>query len=50
MTPEEILARPARLLSQADRECYFETGYLGVDGLVGADWFEPLRAVTRIFV
>ena len=38
MTPEGILARPARILSQANRERYFETGYLGVNGLVGDDW------------
>ena len=50
MTPEEILARPARVLSREDRERYFEAGYLGVDALIGDDWLEPLRELTGEFV
>ena len=50
MTPDEILNRPARILSNASREHYFETGYLHVDGLVGDDWLSPLRDLTRKFV
>ncbi len=30
MTPEEVLSYPARVLSQAQREHYFEHGYVGV--------------------
>ena len=43
-------ARPARVLSREDRERYFEAGYLGVDALIGNDWLEPLRDLTREFV
>ena len=50
MTHEEILARPARVLEQAQREHYFRTGYLGVPGAVGHDWLGPLREVTAGFV
>ena len=34
MTPEEILSHPARVLTQAQREHYFERGYIGVESLV----------------
>ena len=34
MTPEEILSYPARVLTQAQRENYFERGYVGVESLV----------------
>ncbi len=34
MTPEEILKHPARVLTQAQREHYFEKGYVGVESLV----------------
>jgi hypothetical protein len=50
MTADEILNRPARILSDASRERYFETGYLDVDGLVTDDWLEPLRDLTGEFV
>ena len=50
MTADEILNRPARILSDASREHYFETGYLHVDGLVTEDWLEPLRDLTGEFV
>ena len=32
MTPEDILARPARVLSQAERKRYFATGFLAAEG------------------
>lgn len=50
MTPEQILARPARILEQSARENYFEAGYLGVPGLVDATWLSRLNAVTQRFV
>jgi ectoine hydroxylase-related dioxygenase (phytanoyl-CoA dioxygenase family) len=46
MTPEAVLARPPRVLSQTQREFYFENGYLLVPGIVPADWVKRLRAVT----
>ena len=49
MTPEEILSFPARVLTQAQREHYFEHGYVGVESLVPPDTLSELQAVTTIF-
>ncbi len=46
----QILERPAKILTRAQREHYFNNGYLGVEGLVGADWLQRLRSVTDEFV
>jgi ectoine hydroxylase len=46
MTPEEILAHESKVLSQAQREFYFDNGYLLVESIVPAEWVERLRAVT----
>ena len=49
MTPEDILARPARLLSEAQRAAYFEDGGVGVEHVVDADWLGRCRdAVARL--
>lgn len=50
MTPKDILARPTRLLSQADREQYFSDGYLSVAQLVDETWMAQLRDVTSAFI
>ena len=50
MTPEEILNHPARVLTPAQREHYFEKGYVGVESLVPADIIAELNAVTSEFV
>ena len=50
MTPEEILSYPARVLTQAQREHYFEHGYVGVESLVPEDILCELQAVTNEFV
>ncbi|MFC3614160.1 phytanoyl-CoA dioxygenase family protein [Lutimaribacter marinistellae] len=50
MTPEEILAEPPRVLTQAQREHYFEHGYVGVESFVPADTLAELIAVTDAFV
>ena len=50
MTPEEILAEPARVLSQAQREHYFEKGFVGAEGLLPADVLAELIRVTDDFV
>ena len=49
MTPEQILANPARVLTQAQREHYFEHGYIGVESLVPAATLAELQTVTRGF-
>jgi ectoine hydroxylase-related dioxygenase (phytanoyl-CoA dioxygenase family) len=50
MTPEQILATPARVLSQAQREFYFRQGYLLVERVIPAEWIERLRAASNEFV
>lgn len=50
MTPEEILAYPARVLTQAQRELYFEQGYVGVESLVPQDVLAEVQAVTDAFM
>ncbi len=50
MTPEEILSHSPRVLTQAQRESYFENGYLLVERIVPDEWVERLRAVTDEFV
>ncbi|MGF1611534.1 MAG: hypothetical protein ACFCUQ_19185, partial [Kiloniellales bacterium] len=46
MTPEQVLAIPPKVLSQAQRESYFAKGYLLVERIVPDDWLARLRAVT----
>ena len=46
MTPEDVLAAPAKVLTQAQRESYFEKGYLLVEKAIDEDWLARLRAVT----
>ncbi len=49
MTPEEILSHPARVLTRAQREHYFEHGYIGVENLVPDETVAELQAVTAEF-
>ena len=46
MQPDEVLAHEPRVLTQEQREFYFENGYLLVEAVVDDDWLERLRAVT----
>jgi len=50
MTPDQILKQPARVLSQQQREHYFEHGYVGVEDLVPAEVLIPLQQTTESFV
>ncbi len=50
MTPEQILSHPPRVLTQAQRESYFEKGYVLVENVVPDEWIERLREVTNDFV
>lgn len=50
MSPEKILSNPARVLTQAQREHYFEHGYVGVQELVPKDVIAKLMQVTDEFV
>ena len=44
MDAEDIFALPPRTLSQAQREFYFENGYLLLEGLIGDQWLTRLRS------
>ncbi len=50
MTPETILAHRPRVLSQAQRERYFATGYLAAEGLIPTDWLRRLIALSDAFI
>ena len=45
-----LLDREPKILTQAQRQKYFEDGYVGVEALIGKDWLDRLRAVTDEFV
>jgi ectoine hydroxylase-related dioxygenase (phytanoyl-CoA dioxygenase family) len=46
MTPEQILAIPPRVLTQAQRESYFSEGYVLLEKIIGAEWIRKLRDAT----
>ena len=46
MTPEQILRIAPRVLTQAQREFYFQEGYILLEGIIGDDWLKKLRAAT----
>lgn len=50
MKPAEILARPPGVLSQSQREFYFDNGYLLLEGFIGNDWLDRIRAASDAFV
>jgi ectoine hydroxylase-related dioxygenase (phytanoyl-CoA dioxygenase family) len=50
MTPKQVLAQPPRVLTQAQRESYFENGYLLVERLIPVEMVARLNAVTAEFI
>ena len=50
MTPEQVLSHPARVLSQAQRESYFERGYVLAERIVPDAWLERLERATAELV
>jgi len=50
MKPEDILARPANVLTAEQRAFYFDNGYLTLERFVSADWLQRLNKVTGEFV
>ncbi len=46
MTPEQILEIPPRVLTQAQREQYFEQGFLILERVIPDEWVRKLRAAT----
>jgi hypothetical protein len=49
MTPETILAQPPNVLTSAQRQAYFRTGYLAAPGLIPAAWLRRLRELSAKF-
>ena len=47
---QEIFAQRARVLTQDQREFYFQRGYLLLEHLIEPAWLERLCAVTASFV
>jgi ectoine hydroxylase-related dioxygenase (phytanoyl-CoA dioxygenase family) len=47
MTPEQILAIPSRVLTQAQRESYFSEGYILLEKIIGEEWIRKLRDATE---
>lgn len=50
MTPKEVLRHPARLLSDVERQHYFDHGYVVADQLLPEDWLQKLRAAAAEIV
>jgi ectoine hydroxylase-related dioxygenase (phytanoyl-CoA dioxygenase family) len=50
MTPEQVLAIPPRVLTQAQREHYFREGYILLEKIIGDEWIRKLRAATEELV
>ena len=46
MAPENVLAIPPKVLTQQQREFYFEYGYLLLEGMISDTWIASLRAAT----
>ena len=46
MTPEQILSIKPKMLTQKQREFYFENGYILLEKLLSDEWIERLRAAT----
>jgi ectoine hydroxylase-related dioxygenase (phytanoyl-CoA dioxygenase family) len=50
VTPDAILAHPPRVLSQAQRERYFATGYLAATDVIPAAWLRRLHELSQDFI
>ena len=46
MLPDEVLSHESRVLTQEQRDFYFENGYLLVESVVDDEWLRRLRAAT----
>ena len=46
MTPEDILKHEPRMLTQAQRESYFESGYVSSEGVIPEEWLEAVRGAS----
>ena len=46
MTPEQVLAIKPKVLTQAQREAYFNDGFLLVERAISEEWLRKLRGAT----
>ena len=50
MTPDEVLSQKPKVLSQDQREFYFENGYLLLEKIIPDDWLTRLRTTIGAMV
>ena len=50
MTPDAIRTHKPTVLTEQQREAYFETGFLAVEGLIPDAWLRRLIALSDAFV
>ena len=50
MTPEQILSQAPRVLTEAQRRAYFETGFLAAPGLIPTEWLRRLVELSTGFL
>ena len=50
MTPDQVLSIKPRVLTQSQREFYFNEGYILLERVIGDDWIAKLRAATEEMV
>ena len=50
MRQEDIMRRPANVLSDAQRDAYFRDGYLTADGLIPVEWVRRFQALSAEFL
>jgi ectoine hydroxylase-related dioxygenase (phytanoyl-CoA dioxygenase family) len=50
MTPDTIRTHKPTVLTEQQREAYFETGFLAVEGLIPAEWLRRLNELSEAFV
>lgn len=50
MTPDTIRTHKPTVLTEQQREAYFETGFLAVEGLIPDAWLKRLNALSDAFI
>ncbi|MEM7749967.1 MAG: phytanoyl-CoA dioxygenase family protein [Pseudomonadota bacterium] len=50
MTPEDILQHNPKVVSQAQREQYFQDGFLTIPNAIPAEWIERLKTLSEQFL
>ena len=50
MTPEQILSIQPKVLTQKQRETYFENGYILLEKILDQDWLKRLQKVTEAMI